>query len=52
MIETGVTAPIKPAEPVVGLTPEEQHKKEEDPDLTLGKLLGLALCEEHINTPL
>ena len=28
-------APIQPVEPVVGLTSEEQCKKEEDPDLTL-----------------
>ena len=39
-------------EPVVGLTPEEQHRKEEDPDLTLIELLGLTPCEEHITTPL
>ena len=45
-------APIQPVEPVVGLTPEEQHKKEEDPNLTLIELLGLTPCEGHINTPL
>ena len=45
-------APIQPVEPVVGLTPEEQHKKEEDPDLTLIELLGLTPCEGHITTPL
>ena len=45
-------APIQPVEPVVGLTPEEQHKKEEDPDLTLIELLGLTPCEAHITTPL
>ena len=39
-------------EPVVGLTLEEQHKKEEDPDLTLIELLGLTPCEGHITTPL
>ena len=39
-------------EPVVGLTPEEQCKKEEDSDLTLIELLGLTPCEGHINTPL
>ena len=44
------TALIQPVEPVVGLTPEEQHKKE-DPDLTLDELLGLTSCEEHITTP-
>ena len=37
--------------PVVGLTPQEQHRKEEDPDLTLTELLGLTPCEEHITTP-
>ena len=37
---------------VVGLTPEEQCRKEEDPDLTLIELLGLTPCEEHITTPL
>ena len=31
-------APIQPVEPVVGLTLEEQRKKEEDPHLTLVKL--------------
>ena len=45
-------APIQPVEPVVGLTPEEQHEKEEDPDLTLIELLGLTPCEGHITTPL
>ena len=46
------TAPIQPVEPVVGLTLKEQHKKEEDPDLTLDELPGLTSCEEHITTPL
>ena len=45
-------APIQPVEPVVGLTPEEQHKKEEAPDLTLIELLGLTPCEGHITTSL
>ena len=45
-------APIQPVEPVVGLTPEEQCKKEEDPDLTLIELLGLTPCKGHITTPL
>ena len=45
-------APIQPVEPVVGLTPEEQCKKEEDPDLTLIEFLGLTPCEGHITTPL
>ena len=45
-------APIHPVEPVVGLTLEEQRKKEEDPDLMLIELLGLTPCEGHITTPL
>ena len=39
-------------EPVVGLTPEEQCRKEEDPDLILDQHLGLSSCEDHISTPL
>ena len=46
------TAPIQPVEPVVDLTPEEQSRKEEDPDQTLDELLGLIQCEQHITTPL
>ena len=46
------TAPIQPVEPVVGLTPKEQDRREEDPDLTLDELLGLIPCEQHITTPL
>ena len=42
----------EPVEPVIGLTPEEQCRKEEDPDLTLDKRVGLSSCEDHINTPL
>ena len=49
---TNRPAPIQPVEPVVGLTPEEQHRKEEDPDLTLDELLGFSSCEDHISTPL
>ena len=37
--------------PLVGLTPQEQCRKE-DPDLTLIELLGLSPCEEHITTAL
>ena len=44
------TAPIQPVEPVIGLTPEEQSRGEEDPDLTLDELLGLIPCEQHITT--
>ena len=46
------TAPIQQVEPVVGLTLDEQCKKEEDPDLALDELLGLTSYEEHITTPL
>ena len=49
---TNRLAPIQPVEPVVGLTPEEQCRKEEDPDLTLDELLGFSPCEDHITTPL
>ena len=49
---TNRPAPIQPVEPVVGLTPEEKHREEEDPDLTLDELLGLSSCEDHISTPL
>ena len=38
-------------EPVVGLTSEEQRKKE-DLNLTSIELFGLTPCEGHINTPL
>ena len=43
-------APIQPVEPVMGLTPEEQCGREEDPNLTLNELLGLSSCEDHIST--
>ena len=54
------SAPILPVEPaliqpvdsVIGLTPEEQRRREEDPNLTLNELLGLSSCEYHIRTPL
>ena len=46
------TAPIQLVEPVVGLTSEEQSRREEDPDLALDELLGLIPCEQHITTPL
>ena len=45
-------APIQPVEPVIGLTPEEQRGREEDPNLTLDELLGLSSFEDHISTPL
>ena len=46
------TAPIQLVETVIGLTSEEQSRREEDPDLTLDELLGLIPCEQHITTPL
>ena len=45
-------APTQPVEPVVGLTPEKQCRKEEDPNLTLDELLGLSSCKDHISTSL
>ena len=45
-------APIQPVEPVICLTTEEQHRREEDHNLTLAELLGLSSCEDHISTPL
>ena len=42
---------IQPGEPVIGLTTEEQRHREEDPNLTLNELLGLPLCEGHVNMP-
>ena len=45
-------APIQPVESVIGLTTEEQHRRDEDPNLTLDELLGLSSCEDHISTPL
>ena len=44
--------PIQPVEPVIGLTSEEQCRREEDPNLTLDELLGLSSCEDQISTPL
>ena len=49
---TNRPAPIQPVEPVVGLTLEEQCRKEEDSDLTLDELLGLSSCKDHTSTPL
>ena len=43
-------APIQPVEPVIGMTTEEQHQRQEDPNLTLDELLGLSSCEGHIST--
>ena len=51
-IQSVEPAPIQPVEPVIGLTPEEQCRREEDPNLTLDELLGLSSCKDHISTPL
>ena len=45
-------APIQPVEPVIGLTTEEQRRREEDPNLTINELLRLSSCEGHVNMPL
>ena len=45
-------APIQPVEPIIGLTNDEQRRREEDPNLTLNELLELSSCEEHVNTTL
>ena len=45
-------APTHPVELFIGLTTEEQCRREEDPNLTLDELLGLSSCEDHISTPL
>ena len=42
-------APFQPVEPVIGLTPEEQRRREKDPNLTLDELLGLSSCEDQLN---
>ena len=49
---TNRPAPIQPVELVIGLTPEEQCIREEDPNLTLNELLGLSSCKDNISTPL
>ena len=51
-IQSVEPAPIQPVEPVIGLTPEEQCRREENPNLTLDELLGLSSCKDHISTPL
>ena len=38
-------APTQPVEPVIGITTEEQKCREEDPNLTINKLLGLSTCQ-------
>ena len=52
LIQPVEPAPIQPVEPVIGLTTDEQRRREEDPNLTLNELLGLSSCEGHVNTPL
>ena len=52
LIQPVEPAPIQPVESVIGLTPEEQCRREEDLNLTLDELLGLSSCEDHISTPL
>ena len=51
-IQSVQPSPIQPVEPVIGLTEEEQRQREEDPNLTISKLLGLSPREGHITTPL
>ena len=51
-IQSVQPSPIQPVEPVIGLTEEEQRQREEDPNLTINKLLELSPCEGHITTPL
>ena len=51
-IQSVEPAPIQQVEPVIGLTQEDQCRREEVPNFTLDELLGLSSCEDHINTPL
>ena len=51
-IQSVEPSPIQPVEPVIGLTAEEQGRREEDPNLTINELLGLSSCESHVTTPL
>ena len=41
---------VLPVEPVLGLTPEQQEKWNEDPKVTLEKLLELSSCQGYIQT--
>ena len=52
LIQPVEPAPLQPVELVIGLTTEEQCRREEDPNLTPDELLGLSSCEDHISTPL
>ena len=40
--------PVLPVEPVLGLTPEQQEKRNEHPKITLEELLGLSSCEGYV----
>ena len=51
-VQTVEPVPIQPVEPVIGLTTEEQCRRQEDPNFTLEELLGLSSCEAHVCTPL
>ena len=51
-IQSTQPSPIQPIKPVIRLTEEEQRQREEEPKLTINKLLGLSPCEGHITTPL
>ena len=44
--------PVLPVEPVLGLTPEQQEKRNQDPQISLNELLGLSSCKEYIQMPL
>ena len=39
-------------EPVIGLTTEEQRRREKDPSLTINELLRPSSREEHVNLPI
>ena len=46
------STPVQLVEPVIGLTTEQQRRREEGPNLTLQEPLGISPCEGHINAPL
>ena len=43
--------PVLLVKPVLGLTPEQQEKQNEDPKVTLEELLGLSSCKGYVQTP-
>ena len=49
---TNPAALIQPVEHVMGLTQEEQQRKNAEPDLTLTELLSLTPCTGYVETPL